>query len=140
MKKFVLMICAALLIGGGCSKTPPANEETTYSIQSLLNTSSLSQSYPGSTITIDILAREYNDAGECVDIETIDDIQYADRHLITANKLSKKVTIRVSTEMEYNGKTASVDKWIQQVFYLEEDDNTEVVITDETIVGNNEPI
>lgn len=42
--------------------------------------------------------------------------------------------------MEYNGKTASVDKWIQQVFYLEEEGNTEVVITDETIVGNYEPI
>lgn len=140
MRKFILAIFAALLIGGGCSKTPPVTGETTYSIQSLLNTSNLSQSYPGSTITIDILAREYNDAGECVNIETIDDIQYADRHLITANKLSKKVTIRVSTEMEYNGKTASVDKWIQQVFYLEEEGNTEVVITDETIVGNYEPI
>jgi len=78
---------------------------------------------------------EYNENGEIIGNSTINEIQsgYVESFVAKENSVKVKVQVRMS------GGTSNSNEWVQQVFYLQKEGNTDIAINDETIIGTKEP-
>ena len=138
MKKLITLISLAILttITFGCQKDPNGGKEesTKYSYTVKMAMTNVSAS---STVHYDLMAFEYNDAGEKTGNRTITMATTGKSETYTANERSVKVKLYFKM---YTDKSSYTEhKWVQQVFYLEKGKTIEVALSDNSLVGNKEP-
>lgn len=129
-----LVALAAMTIG--CQKDPGAGEQQTaqckYTVKmAMTNVTTTSSPH------FDLMAFEYNDAGEKTGNHTITLATTGKSETYTANERSVKVKLYFKM---YTDKSSYTEhKWVQQVFYLEKGKTIEVALADNSLVGNKEP-
>ena len=122
MKRFLLLLClAATVVFNSCSK------ETSYAIVD--NTSDFSFT------EYSILICEYDNSGSRVFTNKLDWPEKGKSYVYSANDHAEKIKVRLQAKIG----TTSVNRWVQQVFYLEKGKNITISIGDDTLVGTNEP-
>jgi len=134
MKRFItLLAMAAIMIG--CQKDPNGVQETakcSYTVKMAMTNVSTT-----STVHYDLMAFEYNEAGEKTGNNTITMATTGKSQTYTANDRSVKV--KLYFKMYTNKSSYTEHKWVQQVFYLEKGKTIEVALADNSLVGNKEP-
>ena len=134
MKRFItLLAMAAIMIG--CQKDPNGGLETakcSYTVKMAMTNVSTT-----STVHYDLMAFEYNEAGEKTGNNTITMATTGKSQTYTANDRSVKV--KLYFKMYTNKSSYTEHKWVQQVFYLEKGKTIEVALADNSLVGNKEP-
>ena len=134
MRRFITLIALVSLIMG-CQKAPDGGQETTkYSYTVKMAMTDVSAT---SYVHYDLMAFEYNDAGEKTGNHTITMATTGKSATYTANERSVKVKLYFKM---YSDKSSYTEyKWVQQVFYLEKGRAIEVALSDNSLVGNKEP-
>ena len=130
---FVFAVLAATITG--CQKDPAGGGETAkcfYTVKMAMTNVSTT-----STVHYDLMAFEYNDAGEKTGNHTITMATTGKSETYTANERSVKVKLYLKMYTDINSYTEY--KWVQQVFYLEKGKTIEVALADHSLVGNKEP-
>ena len=130
---FVFTVLAATITG--CQKDSAGGGETakcSYTVKMAMTNVSTS-----STVHYDLMAFEYNDAGEKTGNHTITMATTGKSETYTANERSVKVKLYLKMYTDINSYTEY--KWVQQVFYLEKGKTIEVALADHSLVGNKEP-
>ena len=134
MKRFItLLAMAAIMIG--CQKDPNGGQETakcSYTVKMAMTNVSTT-----STVHYDLMAFEYNEAGEKTGNNTITMATTGKSQTYTANDRSVKA--KLYFKMYTNKSSYTEHKWVQQVFYLEKGKTIEVALADNSLVGNKEP-
>ena len=134
MKRFItLFAMAAIMIG--CQQDPNGGQETakcSYTVKMAMTNVSTT-----STVHYDLMAFEYNEAGEKTGNNTITMATTGKSQTYTANDRSVKV--KLYFKMYTNKSSYTEHKWVQQVFYLEKGKTIEVALADNSLVGNKEP-
>ncbi len=130
--KRVIAIIAALSLILSCQEQVEEPMPTTYTVKMLLSGVS-----SNSAAKIDLTAFEYNEAGEKIASNSMDEVSTGDSKTFEANKRSVKVKLYV--KMYSSLSTSTKSRWIQQVFYLEPESNIDVVLKDDTMIGPDEP-
>lgn len=105
---------------------------TTYTVKMMLSGVSSS-----SAAKIDLTAFEYNEAGEKIANNSMDEVVTGDTKTFTAN--SRSVKVKLYVKMYSNSSSTTKSRWVQQVFYLEPESNIDVVLKDDTMIGPDEP-
>lgn len=82
-----------------------------------------------------VVLSEYDASGSRVFTDKIDWPTVGEKYVYTANEHSEKVKVK----FQYKFGSTNYNKWVQQVWYLEEGKNIDVITDGETIVGNQEP-
>ena len=138
MKRLITLISLAVLmsITLGCQKDNPNGGADTaicsYTVKMAMTNVSTS-----STVHYDLMAFEYNDAGEKTGNHSITMATTGKSETYTANERSVKVKLYFKM---YTDKSSYTEyKWVQQVFYLEKGRTIEVALADTSLVGNKEP-
>ena len=130
---FVFAVLAATITS--CQKDPAGSGETakcSYTVKMAMTNVSAS-----STVHYDLMAFEYNEAGEKTGNNTITMATTGKSQTYTANDRSVKVKLYIKM---YTDKSSYTEhKWVQQVFYLEKGKTIEVALADNSLVGNKEP-
>lgn len=134
-----MLIIASVLCVASCSK-PEIEKDTTYTINYQINNSSFAEQLPGASYKESIIVREYNANNECIDIRNVGLVSYGDKKLLTANKNTEKITVRIKLDIQYNGKEVSKSWWVQHIYILEHNTNNNVYLDGHTIIGDVEPI
>ena len=129
-----LVVLAAMTVG--CQKDPGAGEQQTaqckYTVKMAMTNVTTT-----STPHFDLMAFEYNDAGEKTGNHTITLATTGKSEIYTANEHSVKV--KLYFKMYADNSSYTEHKWVQQVFYLEKGKTIEVALTGNSLVGNKEP-
>lgn len=128
----ILSAIAALTILSSCQVKEEEPKPTTYTVKMLLSDVSST-----SSIKVDLTAFEYNEEGEKIASNSMDEVCTGDIKTFEANKRSVKVKLYL--KMYSNLSTSTKSRWIQQVFYLEPEHNIDVVLKDDTMIGPDEP-
>lgn len=127
MKRLLSIVLATIVAGfalSSCDATD-RNQEKSYSVICNLNTS----------IRTSIIVFECDDTGTKFTSHTIDDVEEGKEYTYTSIPEATRIKIYYEQESVF-GTTA---KWVQQVFLLRDNENIEIFIDDNTIVGNKEP-
>ena len=120
-KLLMLALASTVLLFASCKK------ETTYTFI---------DHYGGSGFTeYSILFCEYDAAGSRVFTNKLDWPTTGQPYVYTANEHAEKVKVKVQAEMG----SSTFNRWIQQVFYLEDGGNIDITLDGSTIVGSSEP-
>lgn len=134
MKRIITLFALAVLFIG-CQKEPGGNQDTvkcSYTVKMAMTNVSTT-----STVHYDLMAFEYNEAGEKTGNNTITMATTGKSQTYTANDRSVKVKLYFKM---YTDKSSYTEhKWVQQVFYLEKGKTIEVALADNSLVGNKEP-
>lgn len=117
----IMLFCVAVSFSS-CSKDDDEAEKT-YSV-------TLKDMGTTSLVTIDLTMFEYNETDEIIGTNTWDSVKENEKKSFTSAPDAVKVKIYI--------KVGSSRKWVQQVFYLKNND-TSIVIDGKTIIGNYEP-
>lgn len=133
MKKFLsmtLLLTAMFLTFSACSSDDEKEEvqDTTY-------TFTYTADNPPQGITANITLFEYNEKGERVGQNHVNNCKKGHSQSFTANENAQKVKVYL---VATNG-TQSVANWVQQVYYLEKGKNVNVAVTGESRMGTTEP-
>ena len=138
MKRLITLISLAMMmtITLGCQKGNPNGDgdsaKCTYTVKMAMTNVSTT-----STVHYDLMAFEYNDAGEKTGNHAITKATTGRSETYTANERSVKVKLYFKM---YTDKSSYTEyKWVQQVFYLEKGKTIEVALSDNSLVGNKEP-
>lgn len=137
MKRFLTLFVFVALVATttGCQKDPAGGGETakcSYTVKMAMSNVSAS-----SIVHYDLMAFEYNDAGEKTGNQSITMATTGKSETYTANERSVKVKLYLKMYTDINSYTEY--KWVQQVFYLEKGKTIEVALSDHSLVGNKEP-
>ena len=134
MKRFLTLLAMAALLMG-CQKDPGGTQDTakcSYTVKMAMTGVTTT-----STVHYDLMAFEYNEAGEKTGNHTITMATTGKSETYTANERSVKVKLYFKM---YTDKSSYTEhKWVQQVFYLEKGKAIEVALMDSSLVGNKEP-
>ena len=134
MKRFLTLLAMAALLMG-CQKDPGGTQDTakcSYTVKMAMTGVTTT-----STVHYDLMAFEYNEAGEKTGNNTITMATTGKSQTYTANDRSVKV--KLYFKMYTNKSSYTEHKWVQQVFYLEKGKTIEVALADNSLVGNKEP-
>ena len=122
MKRIICAVITVLaLLTVGCTK------ETTYTFTD--NTEG------NSSITVTYFLYEYDGGGSTVAHHQINSLETGKVYEFTATSHAEKVKVKM--KLDYGGSSESV--WVQQIYRLDEGENTDLIIDGSTIVGRNEP-
>ena len=125
MKRLILMLAAAMLLLG-CKKE---EVKTCYKIVYYQDWESVAP--------FDLLILEYNSNNEIIKNNMIYSISNGN-YLYTADNNTEKCKIKMS--IEYNDTNNTKDEfWVNQVYYLEKNDTTEILINGDVITSYQEP-
>lgn len=131
MKKWLIVLSALFIGFTSCSKDdefpPPIPKPYTYSIRYDV------QTFDGLTVNLAIF--EYNDNGEKIHHNIINNCRRGTQKSFAANDKTTKVKVYITVES--NNATKSF--WIQQVYYLNKDSENRITINDTTMTGTSEP-
>lgn len=78
---------------------------------------------------------EYDASGGRVMAYDIKSPMVSHPYVFTANEHSEKVKVL----LQFTYDTTKYNTWVQQIWYLDEGKNTDIVIKAETIIGDTEP-
>ena len=129
MKK--LLFCLSIVILTtfcSCSK------ETTYSFTDNTDYSGISnlkERY--------IRLMEYDVNGSCVANNSLESPTKGKAYLFTANSRTELVKVYLSLKFQSGSSTSSLNRWVQQVYYVEHGKNIDIEIDGQTLVGPSEP-
>lgn len=125
----MLVFASAALLFASCTK------ETTYTFTNNMDMSDLQQYITDYAVYLS----EYDATGSCVANNTIDSPSQGVAYEFTANSRAEKVKVYIKVKLQYGTTTSNWNRWVQQVYYLEEGKNVDIVVNGETIVGTSEP-
>lgn len=91
-----------------------------------------------SNVLVDLTIFEYNETGESVATNSLSKVKNGTKQTFTASSRTTKVKIYIKMYSS-NSSSAAVYRWVQNVFYLENGKNTDIILTNNTIIGNYEP-
>ena len=128
----ILSAIAVLTFLSSCQEKIEEPKPTTYTVKMLLSNVSST-----SALKVDLTAFEYNEEGEKIASNSMDEVCTGDSKTFTANK--RTVKVKLYLKMYSNLSTSTKSRWIQQVFYLEPESNIDVVLKDDTMIGPDEP-
>ena len=134
MKKFLsitLLLTAMFLTFSACSKDDDEKEK----VQDTTYTFSYTANDPPKGFTTNIPLFEYNEKGEQIVQNHVNNCKKGRSEKFTANTDSRKIKVYLVVT---NG-TQSVYNWVQHVYYLEKEKNIDVSVTGESRVGTKEP-
>ena len=126
MKKSIFNLMAIIMIATmivglySCSKDDD-NTPTTYTLKWNTETYGVD----------DVMCFEYTGGGDKIGNKTVDNITKNGTYKFTASEKAEKVKVY----FEIGGSP----RWIQQIFFLKAGTNTDIQVTDKTIVGRKEP-
>ena len=136
--KSLIFLAAIAAMASGCYYDPYALEDdspkakTTYTVKM-----SMTGVTATSSVHYDLMAFEYNDAGEKTGNHTITLATTGKSETYTANDRSVKVKLYIKM---YSDKSSYTEHhWIQQVFFLEKGGNIVVALQDSSLIGPKEP-
>ena len=136
--KSLIFLAAIAAMASGCYYDPYALEDdspkakTTYTVKM-----SMTGVTSTSSVHYDLMAFEYNDAGEKTGNHTITLATTGKSETYTANDRSVKVKLYIKM---YSDKSSYTEHhWIQQVFFLEKGGNIVVALQDSSLIGPKEP-
>ena len=138
MKRIIsmIMLVAIAAMTLGCQKDPGAGEQQATQSKYTV-TMAMTGVTATSTVHYDLMAFEYNDAGEKTGNHSITLATTGRSETYTANERSIKVKLYYKM---YTDKSSYTEhKWVQQVFYLEKGKTIEVALANNSLVGNLEP-
>lgn len=126
MKKYLFLfaLIASVVSFASCSSDDDVVADTTYTLHWETVGS-------GNLFNIDVILFEYSESGDKIGSHSIDKIKEGDVKPFTAGPNTAKVKVYY----EMNDKP----KWVQTVFYLVKEMNTDITVDDNTIVGSKEP-
>jgi len=127
-KSYLSLILISLLFLFSCTKVEEEYIPSTYTFKYSVN------DYAG--LSIDITLFEFNNLGEKIGTNSINNCKNGTMKTFTANKMAEKVKIFYILR---TGTVSSTGKWVQQVFYLNKSDKATIEMTNNSIVGSNEP-
>lgn len=135
MKKFLsitLLLTAMFLTFSACSndddEIKQETKDTTY-------TFTYTADNPPQGITANITLFEYNDKGERVSQNAVNNVRKGHSQNFKANVNAQKVKVYL---VATNGSQSEAN-WVQQVYYLEKGKNVEVAVTGSMRIGKTEP-
>lgn len=134
MNRIITLLAIAFMLIG-CQKDPNSGQDTakcSYTLKMAMTGVTTT-----SNVHYDLMAFEYNDAGEKTGNNTITMVTTGKSQTYTANDRSVKVKLYFKMYMDKSSYTEH--KWVQQVFYLEKGKTIEVALSDNSLVGNKEP-
>ena len=130
MKKILLCLAAIAVLGlTSCTK------ETMYTFINNMDMSELQQYITDYSVILS----EYDASGSCVANKSIDNPEQGVAYVNTANNRAEKVKVYMKVKYQVGSSTSNWNRWVQQVYYLEDGKNINIVVTGETIVGTSEP-
>lgn len=136
--KSLIFLAAIATMASGCYYDPYALEDdspkgkATYTVKM-----SMTGVTATSSVHYDLMAFEYNDAGEKTGNHTITLATTGKSETYTANEHSVKVKLYIRM---YSDKSSYTEyHWIQQVFFLEKGSNIVVALQDSSLIGPKEP-
>ena len=121
MKKtlFLTLVSAlALLISSSCSKQDRPVKETTYTFSIF-------------TSGLEVYLSEHNIVGDRIHTTIIDNAEAN----VPYSFIAKDNTVKIKVYLKHT----HWNKWVQQIYYLNEGKNIDIIITGDTIIGNYEP-
>lgn len=125
---FLLMFLPLVLVSCGSDDEP---DYSTYTLNyKLVDESNL--------VLVDVTLFEYNDAGEKVATNSVNDIKTGASRKFTANSRATKVKVYIKMYSSISSVSPRY-RWVQQVYYLESGRNVNIDITGDTMLGNYEP-
>lgn len=137
MKRMIIIALAALagFLFYSCEKEEPVPEvkPTTYTLKN-----ELTGATEEAKVKLDLIAFEYNEENEKIANNDYDQAVTGGSRTFTANPRSMKVKVHVRMYAPDNSITP-VNKWVQQVYYLEPEGNIDIVFGDTTKLGSQEP-
>ena len=122
---FTSFLMLLVLLMSSCEKDEPTADITTYTFK-------YNAAY--SENPIDVMIFEYNDKNERVGQQSFR-VYNGYEQVFTANKNSTKTKVR----MIIRGDIVDVQRWVQQVFYLDIGGNINIEVHGKTVVGQSEP-
>jgi hypothetical protein len=129
MKKLLLISAIFALVLSSCSKD--STKSTSYTFTYSVTTES-------PLLLVNIALFEYNSDNEVIMTNVINNCKSGTTKTFTANNNTKKV--KVCIEFENASTSATIrQSWVKEVFYLTPNQNTQINISDETIVSSYEP-
>lgn len=137
MKKLLsmmLFMTAMIFTLSACSsddderKEPEREKDTTYIF-------SYTADNPQGGLIVNITLFEYNNQGEVVKQNTVNNCKQGFQRQYTANTHAQKVKVYI----EVTNGTKSVYNWVQQVYYLEKGKNVDVDVTGSVRIAPTEP-
>lgn len=138
MKKFLsmtLLLTAMFLTFSACSSDDDEKQEE-EKVQDTTYTFSFTADDPSAQgITTNITLFEYNEKGERIAQNHVNDCRKGRKENFKANEKSQKVKVYITNTKG----SQSVYQWVQQVYYLEKGKNVSVAVTGESRIGKNEP-
>lgn len=127
MKKILFFLAMLpMVIFTSCSDDDDV--QTTYTLKYNVESTS-------SRIETSVWLYEYNEIGEVVKTNTVDDITENYTETFNANENA----VKVKAQVRMSGGGIETNRWVQTVFYLETGGSTDISINDKTIVGIKEP-
>lgn len=118
----ILAISLAAFMSFSCTKE---KENAMYTIVCNFDTA----------INTTIMVFECDDQGSKLANNVIDDAEEGQEYSFTAIPEATRVKVYYKQETFWG----TTDKWVQQVFVLRDQENTEILLDDNMIVGNKEP-
>lgn len=129
MKKVLFLLAMLpLMLFTACSSDDEP-KQTTYTLKWNADISSTS------IVSVDVWLFEYNENGEIIGNSTINEIQSG----YVESFVAKEKSVKVKVQVRMSGGTSNSNEWVQQVFYLQKEGNTDIPINNETIIGTKEP-
>lgn len=134
----VTMLIASILCLVSCSKedTPKAKTYTLNYQQDVTDIVGTSGNYG---YDADICFIEYNEANERINIQEVSNPKFNTQKTFTANENAVKVKVYIDAVLSYGSLETDFERWVQQVYYLKEGEDVEILISNETRVGTSEP-
>ena len=79
---------------------------------------------------------EYNDKGDKIYDRKINNVKQGSKYTYTASTDDvEKVKVYISVESVFNSRSG----WVQRVFYLNKNKNTDIFLESNTVIGSKEP-
>lgn len=79
---------------------------------------------------------EYNDKGDKIYDRIINNVKQGSKYTYTASTDDvEKVKVYISVESVFNSRSG----WVQRVFYLNKNKNTDIFLESNTVIGSKEP-
>lgn len=140
---FHCLLAAIAFLFVSCDPSEMKQEETpkdtTYTIDFQIDAETLI-GLDGATVTNDLRICEYNDKNERINIQDLRNIKYGSKHNLKANKQAVKVTMCLYISVSYKGNELDENAWVAQVYYLEPESHTTIMIDGYTALGSSDPL
>ena len=145
MKTKVLLtmfLSSLVLLFSSCDKSTiePEKKNTTYTLKYEISVSDLNTNpFDSYKLDMTVCMFEYNAAGEKIGVREVENPAKYSAVKFIANENAVKVKVYLDGKLSNGKQSADFKKWVQLVYYLEPESNTDIVVSGNTRVGSTEP-